>query len=673
MRVYEFSKESGISSRDLLAKLKKAGFKVPSHMSVLSDDAIIFLKKDLLKKMPMQEQKAQDKQVPSIDSMGAIQKNTITQSVAKKSNERSVVKTATIETEKQREQKTIILVPMLVSDLAQQLSVPVNELILTLLKSGIVAPKNKMLPEDIIETIARHYEAHIIIPTKKTVDRPQAILARDGEKQQERPPVVVVMGHVDHGKTTLLDFIRNTRVAAREKGGITQHLGAYHVATAHGGVIFLDTPGHEAFTKIRSRGANVADIVVLVIAADDGVMPQTLESIKVAKEMHVPIVVAMNKIDKVDAQRLEIVKRQLAQHDLLPEDWGGQTVAVPISAKVGTGVDQLIELLVLQAQMMELKADPDAAVKGYVLESKLQKGLGAVGTLLCQQGTVRIGDYFVCGNTFGRVSSLIDSEGNSIKEAGPSIPVQISGFNELPEAGSHFEVVAQKDYKKFRSSGVQAIEPVRAKNILIKDRSINLLIKTDTHSSKEALIDSIYKLGKKIDDVDFVIVSAGIGDISETDIDFASATKSLIVGLHVKAEPNALTLAQRLNVSIERYDIIYKLLEALQERAENSREVKMIKTKIGEAIVRKVFDIKGVGVIAGCYVQDGRFVKEGSVVVWRGRKEIGQGKIQSLQRANKNVKEVHTGYECAFGIQDLNDFKIDDRIECYIEVPESKK
>lgn len=569
------------------------------------------------------------------------------------------------------EKKTVVMGQLLVSDLAEQLDVPVNELILTLLKSGIVAPKNKVLPEEIIETIARHYEADVVRPAKEEHEALHSV-STDSKKEKERPPVVVVVGHVDHGKTTLLDFVRKTRVAAREKGGITQHLGAYHVSTSHGGVIFLDTPGHEAFTKMRARGVNVADIVVLVVAADDGIMPQTIESIKAAKEMSVPIVVAVNKIDKVDAQRLEVIRRQLSQHDLLPEEWGGETVVVPISAKEGTGVDQLLELLVLQAQMMELKTDPSAPVKGYILEAKQQKGLGSVGTLLCQQGTVRVGDFFICGKTVGRVSSLTNSAGKSIKEAGPSIPVQVSGFQEMPEAGSRFIVVDQKEYKKARSGSIQEESSVRARNISLKERSINMIIKADTHSSKEAILDSIHKLGKKVD-VGLVVVSAGVGDVSETDIDLASATGSLILGFHVKTESNAVALANRLNVEILHYGIIYKLLEALEARAEKQREVKMVQTKVGEAVVRKVFDIKGIGVIAGCYVQDGRFVKEGSIVVWRGRRKVGEGKISSLQRANKNVKEVHTGYECAFGVKDLTDYAVDDRVECFVEVPEGGK
>ena len=663
MRVYEFSQHSGVSSKKLLEKLAKAGFKVASHMSALSDDAENFLKKELSNIMLERENKKQSKISPQVYAapINPVEKEDVIKVIPQ-----PVVEKKQIQRVVEPHQKNVILKPSLVSDIADQIKVPVNELILFLLKSGVIAPKNKVLSEEIIGSIARHYDAKVVHEEKKEASIREK-LAVIGDKKLERAPIVVVMGHVDHGKTTLLDFIRKTRVAAREKGGITQHLGAYQATTDHGSVIFLDTPGHEAFTKIRSRGANVADIVILVVAADDGVMPQTIESIKIAKSMHVPIVVAINKIDKINALQLETIKRQLAQQDLLPEEWGGETVIVPISAKEGTGVDALIELLILQAQMMELRADAKAPARGYILEAKMQKGFGAVGTLLCQQGTVSIGDYFICGE----VSSLVNSAGKSLKQVGPTVPVQVAGFEQLPAAGSDFIVVTQKEYKKARS-GASIIEHIVPKNILLKERSINIIIKTDAHSSREALLDSIQKLSKKID-VDFAIIFAGVGDIRETDIDLASTTKSLIVGLHVKAEPNAIASAQRLKVVIEQYDIIYKLLEFLEELADKGREVKMIKTKIGEAIVRKVFDIKGVGVIAGCYVQDGKFVKEGSVVIWRGRSKIGEGKIYTLQRANKNVKEVHTGYECAFGVKELTDYMVDDRIECYIDIPEERK
>jgi len=654
MRVYEFSKESGVSSKELLARLRKAGFKISSHMSVLPGDAVIFLKKELSKVISMQEQKVQVKSTAPAPARQSVQKK-------EPRDAKAQVKV---------DKKPITLAPCLVSDLAEWLGVSVNELILTMLKSGIVAPKNKVLPEDIVETIARHYDTEVIRPAGGSMSRLQELAISDS-RGQERPPVVVVVGHVDHGKTTLLDFMRKSRIASREQGGITQHLGAYHVTTNHGGVIFLDTPGHEAFVKMRARGVNVADIAVLVVAADDGVMPQTIESIKAAKEMGVPIVVAINKIDKVDAQRLEVVKRQLSQYDLLPEDWGGQTVVVPISAKMGSGVDSLLDLLVLQAQLMELKADPNAPVKGYVLESKMQKGRGVVGTLLCQQGTVHVGDFFVCGSIVGKVSSLVNSDGKPVKQAGPSIPVQVSGFQGLPEAGSSFIVVSQKEYKKARAGSFKPEVMLRPKNLLLRDRSINMLIKADTHSSKEALVDSIHKLRKKVD-IDLVVISAGVGDVSEADIDLAAATGSIILGFHVKTNANATATAKKLKVQIEHYGVIYKLLEAVQSYAEKEREVKMVQSKVGEAIVRKVFDIKGIGVIAGCYVQDGRFVRDGFVTVWRGRKKIGEGKMTSLQRANKNVKEVHTGYECAFGVKDLTDYNVDDRVECYIEVPEGE-
>jgi len=665
MRLYEFSKKCDIQSKELLAKLRKAGFKVASHMSVLNDDALTFLKREITKKMPTQSQSSRET-APSKDFPSSNK-----ESFSKISSTQVEASPKEIEADKKN---TIVLEPMLVGCLADKLAVDSGELILSLLKSGIMAPKNKLLSIDIIETIARHYGAQIQKPARKlspTIER-NAFSEKSAEFQEERAPVVVVVGHVDHGKTTLLDYIRQSRVALKEKGGITQHLGAYSVATNHGKVVFLDTPGHEAFTKMRARGVNIADLVVLVIAADDGIMPQTVESIKVAKELKVPIVVAVNKMDKVDSQRIEVIKRQLSQYDLLPEDWGGSVVVAPISAKEGTGVDHLLEMLVLQAEMMELTASKRGIAFGHIIESRMQKGLGAVGTLLCQQGTVHVGDYFLCGETIGKVISLMDFQGKSIKSAGPTEPVQVSGFVSLPEAGATFSVISQKEFKKLRSSGVKnAEERLSKESFTQKENTLCFLVKADTHSSKEAIVDSIAKLQKKLkNEISISVASASVGNISEANVDLAATIQATILGFNVKSDANAHMQAKRLHVNVEHYGIIYKLLEAVEAKMEASREVKMISKKIGEAIVRKVFDIKNVGVIAGCYVQDGRFAREGSVAVWRGRKKIGEGKIESLQRANKTVKEVHVGYECAFSIKDYTDYAIDDRIECYIEVPE---
>lgn len=698
MRVYEYSKESGIPTKELLDILKKEGFKnVKSHMSVLSEKELSFLEKSrkgVSKPSEVSTPIQAEKKIEKLDKAKTTTKEAIPQKetttkmqVSPKkempevaahphpSISKSIEKIAPKVMPQVKEVEAeipsvseIVLDSMLVADAAQKMGKSVNDVILTLLKWGIVANKNQILTSDIVARLAENYQIKAVKPAPKKVETiSKGQIAVKGGEFKERMPVVVVLGHVDHGKTTLLDFIRKTRVAAKEKGGITQHLGAYEATTSQGNIVFLDTPGHEAFSKIRMRGTKVADIAILIVAADDGVMPQTIEAIKIAKSLEVPIIVAINKIDKVDKTRLETIKRQLAQYDLLPEEWGGQVVVVPISAKEGTNIDQLLEMILLQAQLMELKADIAGAAKGYVLEAKIEKGRGPVATLISQHGIVKIGDYFVCGNVTGRISSLVNSSGQRLKEALPSVPVQVAGFDELPEAGDYFEVVSKGQQRK-------NVAPVERKNALharmfAKESSLNILIKTDTNSSKEALIESIEKLSKKTPK-SFAIVYAGIGEISESDVVLAENTGSTIIGLHVKIDQSTAVFAQREGVKIELYDIIYKLLEALEESAQEAKEIKLIRKKIGEASVLKVFDIKNLGVIAGAQVKDGRFSKDGTVTVWRGRQKIGEGKIKSLQRDKKSVKEVHTGFECAFLIEGLNDFQVDDRVECYLEVPE---
>jgi translation initiation factor IF-2 len=412
----------------------------------------------------------------------------------------------------------------------------------------------------------------------------------------------------------------------------------------------------------------VADVVVLVVAADDGIMPQTIEALKHAQSMKVLIVVAINKIDKVDKSRIDVVKRELAtQFHLLPEEWGGDTLYVPISAKTGAGIDTLLEMIVLQSQMMELKADVHGSALGFVLESKLEKGRGPVATLLTHQGVLKVGDYFVSGNTTGKVSSIIDSHGARITEVMPSQPALVAGFSELPNAGDNFEVVSKEVYLKAKQSAEEQKRPSATRR-LGTENAITLLIKTDSNSSKEALVESIEKLSKK-SEKGFLILQSGIGSVSESDIMLAADTHSRIVTLHVKVEPNAISLAQRLGVSISSFDIIYKLLEHLQDTVDSMKTIKMVKTKIGEASVRKVFDIKNLGVIAGAYVKEGIFSRDGTVVVYRGSKKVGEGKITSLQRDKNMVKEVHTGFECAFMVDNFKEWQIDDRVECFLERP----
>jgi translation initiation factor IF-2 len=669
MRVYEYAKQKNISTKEIVSLLKKGGFDVTSHMVVLDQDALDYLQKKLTKDstvapispvkksevveqvLPQEEKRLfQEKPAPVLPT---------TEPMPLKAELRNAVKGP-----------SVVARPAMLSEIAQELERPVNELIVALLKLGYACTKNQILPEELVIKLAKQYNAPIVEAPKKIEEGPLLQKSVVGDQHGSRPPVVVVVGHVDHGKTTLLDFIRKTRVAAREKGGITQHLGAYEATTPQGNIVFLDTPGHEAFSKIRARGLKVADIAVLVIAADDGIMPQTLEAIKYIKAMAVPVVVAINKVDKVPAARLDIVKRQCAQYDLVPEDWGGDVVCVPISAKTGMGVDYLLEMILLQTQIMELRADVSGLAQGYVLEAKLEKGRGVVATIICQKGTMHIGDYFKAGLVVGKVSSLVDSQGKRLKEVGPSIPVLVAGFEELPEAGDVFEAIGKEEIKKVRLN--QTTPRTLAPWTATAKELFNLVIKTDTNSSKEALLGAIEKLSKKLEK-GYRVVLVGIGNITDSDVEFAANTHASIIALHTKPEPSALQLASKLGVSIKRFDIIYKLLEDLESVSEGAKEVKLVKTKIGEATVLKVFDIKNLGIIAGSYVKEGRFSKDGTVIIYRGAKKIGEGSIKSLQRDRKSVKEVHTGYECAFLVEGFTQWRPDDRVECYLELPEGTK
>lgn len=692
MRVYEFAKEKGVTSKELMALLAKEGIEVTSHMAVLSQAALQILNKAYSKHVQPEPQPAtpaptvQPKPAVRVEPI-AIPKEEKTVSKAPHSqhvNKYTAPAPKVIEDRPQAAErkgtvpvasvaKEVVLKPYILSDFATIIGRGSSDLILTLLKWGILSNKNQMLTEDQIARLAEHYEIPVIRPV---VEKPKETkIAHKGlaqEDQKERLPVVVVMGHVDHGKTSLLDFIRKTRVAAREKGGITQHLGAYEAHTAQGNIVFIDTPGHEAFSKIRVRGTKVADIVILVVAADDGVMPQTVEALKHAQSMEVPIIVAINKIDKVEKARVDIVKRELAtQYELLPEEWGGQTIYVPISAKTGAGVDKLLEMIVLQSQVMELQARSHGKALGYVLESKLEKGRGVVATVLLQHGELKIGDYFATTTTSGKVSSMVDSFGQRVNQVGPSHPVLVAGFDDLPAAGDSFEAVEKEAYLKIKQTG-QAPKQLQPQRSTQDENAILLIVKTDTNSSREALLESIAKISKKAEK-GYVVLQSGLGNVNESDVMLAQDTGAQIVILHTKAEPNAALLAQRLGVKISSYEIIYKLLESLQEFSERMAPVKMVRTKIGEAIVRKVFDIKSLGVIAGSYLKQGIFTRDGSVVIWRGSKKIGEGKITSLQRDKNTVKEVHTGYEFAFMVENFTDWQIDDRVECYVERPETKK
>lgn len=582
--------------------------------------------------------------------------------------------------------------PMHVGDLANALNKPASDVILNLLKRGMACNINHVIQPDMIKVIVEQYGIKALFPIKQDAAKNleentmATRLKKTSTTGTMRWPIVVVMGHVDHGKTTLLDYIRKKNVAGSEKGGITQHLGAYEVAAKGGHVVFLDTPGHEAFSYIRRQGSKVTDIAILVVAADDGIKPQTIEAIKHAKDAEVPIIVAINKIDKVKSSTaVDTIKRQLSQYDLMTEDWGGQVICVPISAKTGEGVEHLLEMILLQAEMMELKASAELPAKVFILESRVEKGFGPVATGIVVDGTLKQGDFFVCGKATGKVRLLVDSYDKRLTKAGPSVPVKIVGFNNLEDIGEWLTVVTSQEFSKYKDNPANYDDqknPIdEAKDVLQQfnntgvvgekqQRSLNLILKTDTRGSKEALTGLIEKLAKDNKEINCPIrvIMTGIGDISEGDVELAMHTGSYVIGLHVKAEKNAQALAKDKHVALIQHDIIYHLVEYLQGELNKRREVKITWDKVAELVVRKVFDIKGLGVIAGCYVREGVVAKGNKVICMRGGKAIGEGKIASLQRDKKTVKEVHTGYECGFICDTYTDWIEDDTVVVMQEV-----
>ncbi len=551
-----------------------------------------------------------------------------------------------------------------------------SELIMTLLRKGQVSNRNNLLP---LETIRLLGEAFgITIAIKDTVVAGEQKFVKHVTPGDLRAPVVVVMGHVDHGKTTLLDYIRKMNVAGSEKGGITQHIRAWEVDGKHGRVVFLDTPGHEAFSYMRKQGSKVTDLAVLVVAADDGIMPQTIEAIKHAKDAGVPIIVAINKIDKASSpSAIETIKRQLSQHDLMPEDWGGTTVIAPISAKTGAGIEHLLEMIVLQAQLMDLKAPTDVPAKAFILESHVEKGFGPVATVICREGVIKIGDYFVSGTSTGKIRILVDSHGKRIMQAGPSVPVQVVGFDTTAGLGENLRIVGQQEYGKLRAE--KQIEQVSSTPALApkvslvaatgNKKSINLILKTDTRGSKEAIMGSIDKLVKANKEIKcpMVIVASGIGDITEGDIELAENTDSIIVGLHVKVERNAQALAKEMDVTVQLHDIIYKMIDELTALLLSKKEIRYVWNKVGEANVLKVFDIKGTGVIAGCYMREGVLSRGNKAECMRSGRKVGEAKVSSLQRDRKSVKEVHAGYECGFTADGFDGWAEGDTVIFYAE------
>lgn len=564
----------------------------------------------------------------------------------------------------------VVVQDMTVGELAARLKCPISGLILQLLKRGILANKNQIVKkEQIVKVLVDLGVACEELKTDSDSVLEKFIEAKSSSGEEKRLPTVAVVGHVDHGKTTLLDFIRKARVAEGEKGGITQGVAAYEVTTKHGNLVFLDTPGHEAFSLMRERGVLIADLVVLVVALDDGVRPQTIESVKVIKSFGATTVVALNKIDKVSPDRIDIVKRQLSDQGLLPDDWGGETPYVAISAKTGLGVDELLEVIRLQADILDLKTSSTDCARGFVLESKMEHGRGAVATVILQRGTVHRGDHFVCGSSYGKISSMKNYLGKNIESAGPSVPAQVAGFSALPQAGDVFEFVSDAcAVKKHKNIQVRTIADAtkggQDKNE--GEGGINIILKAGTLLSKEALITSIAKLNLEQPEK-IKIVDIGVGDINESNIELARTTGSLVYGLGVKIDKSARASIKKDTV-IKTFDIIYKLLEDAKEAVLKSHVRKVEEKLVGIARVKAIFKIKSVGIVAGAGVESGNLQQGGKVKVFRDGELIGHGVIRTLQRDKAKAASVTEGHDCAFAVEGFSGWKNGDVVHHIVEI-----
>ncbi len=698
MRVYEYAKEKNISSKEIIEKLKSLNVEVANHMSVITEEDIKKLEepKEETPKKVVQKQinNTEDDSVQDFKT-----KEKVEQKRTKKPNAQNVgeAKNHGKKNDKKRnknntnrpyinEKKETTQTPtkitysgsLTVGELAKLLYKEPSELIKKLMFLGVMATINQELEKDSIELIASDYGVEVeeeIILEETDFERYEE--QDDPKDLRERPPVVTIMGHVDHGKTTLLDSIRHTKVTAGEAGGITQHIGAYQVDINDKKITFLDTPGHAAFTTMRARGAKVTDITILVVAADDGVMPQTVEAINHAKAANVPIIVAVNKIDK-EAANPERVMQELTEHGLVAEAWGGDTIFVPVSALKGDGIEELLEMILLVAEVEEYKANPKAYASGTVVEAELDKGRGAVATLLVQSGSLHVGDPIVVGNTFGRVRAMVNDLGRRVKVAGPSTPVEITGLSDVPLAGDQFLVF--KDEKTARSVGEARASKQReaqraeSSKVSLDDlfnriqqgeiKEINVIIKADVQGSVEAMKGSLEKID--VEGVKVNIIHTGAGAITESDIILASASNAIVIGFNVRPDVNAKRTADSEKVDIRLHRVIYNAIDEIEAAMKGMLDPEFEEKVIGQVEIRTTFKVSKVGTIAGCYVTDGKITRDATVRLIRDGVVIYEGKIDALKRFKDDVKEVASGYECGITLEKYNDIKEGDLIEAYV-------
>jgi len=639
IRVHQLAKKLNLSSKEMIKILLDFKVKVKSHMSMLDDETA---------EIVLHEFQTEEKQKKEVE-----------------------------EKEKEDSLKGLeVSPPITVKDFAIKLSVKPNDLIKKLIKKNIFASVNQDLGPELVKDIGAEFGYKIIEPPSIEEVLLKEHKEVDASKLVPRAPVVTLMGHVDHGKTSLLDYIRKTKITEKEAGGITQHIGAYEVMIGKKGVTFLDTPGHEAFTAMRARGANATDIVVLVVAADDGIMPQTKEAIDHAKAAGVPIVVAINKSDLPSAN-IDKVRRQLATHELVAEQMGGKTITLPVSAKTGEGIDHLLEMLLLEAELLELKADPSTLASGVVIEGKLSPGQGSVATLLIKGGTLKVGDTVLTDLHYGKVKAMINDRGHRLREAPPSMPIEILGLSGVPHAGESFFAVRDEKKAKelFLAKQAKLKEEAlrRQKRITLEDlytrikdgviQELKIVLKADVKGSLEALQKSLLDLSTK--EIKLNVIHSGVGNINDADAILATASNAVIIGFNVKTEPKAKTTIEKEGVDTRLYAVIYEAVADTKAAMEGMLEPDIKEVFQGKAVVKQVFNVSKIGIIAGCFVQKGTIARSHSVKLWRSKDVVFKGKISSLKRFKDDVRDVSENFECGIALQNFKDIRSGDIIEAF--------
>jgi translation initiation factor IF-2 len=686
IRVYQLAKELELSSKDMVQKLNDLGIEVTNHMSAITDEEYELIQSELMSddvKIEKVEEVVVEEEVVQPKGKQKKKKKKKEKKEKKSKGKKSIRQMVFEDTTEDVNEAGEILIDetIALNDFASKINKSPNELIMKLMGYGIMATINQEIDYDTCEILAAEYSLNIA--KREEVDETEFIenlIHEEADRPEDlvkRAPVVTVMGHVDHGKTSLLDAIRNTEVTTGEAGGITQHIGASEVVINDEKIVFLDTPGHEAFTTLRARGAKVTDIAILVVAADDGVMPQTIEAIDHAKAAGVPIIVAVNKIDKVNANP-ERVKQELAERGLLIEEWGGDVVCCHVSALKGEGIDHLLEMVILVSEMLELKANPDKHGTGTIIEAQVEKGRGPVATIIVQEGTLTVGDPIVVGSTHGKIRAMFDYRGRKVKVAGPSTSVEITGLNDVAQAGDKFfavddektaRLIAEKRITETREKTMGSNQHVTLEDLFkrIQDgeiKDLNIIVKADAHGSVEALKQSLIKLSN--DEVRINVIHGNVGTITESDILLASASNAIIIGFNVRPNPAVVSLADKENVDLKTYRIIYEAINDVEQAMIGMLDPEYKEVVLGQAEVRLPFKVPNVGVIAGSYVTNGKITRQAEVRLVREGIVIHEGKISSLKRFKDDAKEVAQGYECGIGIENYNDLKEGDIIEAFI-------